>query len=442
MPNGRPFRNRQTTFRHAPELVALIALLSLGSGCQRLPLRRTEVEPIATSTATTVVEPASTALDRPAEVALQSPATPFPTGGAEEIAPTPLLDAALARVQSVSDAKTAATSDDESPVELPTIAKPAATPTTPAPPATAEMIPDFDLAIPEIAQPAAKPTAPVKSPHDPEVTRAATEDATRSKAPKPLETPAEVLPGPTTDSEPARSTKAIDPEKPVPSLTDNKDDWEDGLSRIRALARVRAGEPGAAAEAWAIRARVLDWLAGDADDPRGETTRAWNRVLAALSTATSSETVDENALGHHLAEAVETLESFVPLQIRVLSLCRKVQGFGQYEPLDEPTARAGRPLLVYCEMDGLQYEQAGDDIQSRLASRVEVVPSTGGEPVWSQALGTAEDHCRRRRRDYYVNYRLALPTSLAPGPYALRLIQTDLLSGRSVSSSLAFRVNP
>ena len=37
-----------------------------------------------------------------------------------------------------------------------------------------------------------------------------------------------------------------------------------------------------------------------------------------------------------------------------------------------------------------------------------------GVKVWDQSLGEAEDRCRSRRRDYYVNYRITIPTAVAP----------------------------
>lgn len=444
MPNGRPLWKRRTTLRRAPGLAALMLALAVGSGCQRLPMRHLQVDPVATSRATTTVEPAATGLDLTAESAVEPQPPSVSSADSKIVVPlTPLLDAALARVHGGEEGKTAATSGDAPPIELPMAAEASAT----KPVATIKPVgnaPDFELAIPAAPAAPEKPTGTIVKPlHDPAVTRASTDEA---EIPKSLADP---FLNPKAEAEsasaPPLATKAIDPERPVPPGANqpaNLDEWADGLSRLRSLARERAGEPGGKAEAWAIRARVLDWLAGDGDDPRGETGRVWNGVLAALSTATSTETVDETALAHHLGEAVETLEAYAPLQIRVLKICRKVQGFGQYEPLDAPTTRAGQPLLVYCEMVGLKYEQVGDDLRSRVASRVEVTPAAGGQTVWSQALGTAEDRCRHRRRDYYVNYRLALPATLPQGPYAMRLTQTDLLTGRSISSSAEFRIIP
>ena len=56
--------------------------------------------------------------------------------------------------------------------------------------------------------------------------------------------------------------------------------------------------------------------------------------------------------------------------------------------------------------------------------------------VWDQSLGEAEDRCRSRRRDYYVNYRITIPTTVAPGDYRIRLTQTDLVAGQTASAEL------
>jgi hypothetical protein len=249
------------------------------------------------------------------------------------------------------------------------------------------------------------------------------------------------VPAELTESHPIPEPKPSGPVQPGDTVAPS-DDWGDLLGRLRELARRRAGEPGDAAQAWSIRTRVLDWLAGDGPEPAGETTRVWNSVLATLSTATGSETPDEPTLAYHLGAAVDALESYAPLQITALIFCRKINGFGHFEALDSPSVRPGHALLVYCEMNGLKYEPDKDTFRSRLESKVEIVPSEGGEAVWSEALGTAEDVCRRRRRDYFVNYRIVVPARLAAGSYALRLSQTDLIAGRSVSASVPFSVKP
>lgn len=411
MPNGR--FSRRTLQRLAWVFTALIGGLTAGAGCQRLPLRYAEVSPESTSRPTTQVESASSTPRPPSEMP-EVIATPVPDAGDKTDAaaeptpdgstkaapmPTPLLDAALARVELVKTDPT--TSPEEMPGEL-TLAQAKTEPPT------------------QTQEPAQPEVAPVEVPATPPKIEEA-------PAAKPAETAAVAV-----------EPKPIDPEK-APEPFTPRDDWSDSLARLRDLSRRRAGEPGDAAEAWAIRSRVLDWLAGEGDAASDKT---WNQVLAALSSATSTETREEPIVGQHLGLAVESLESLAPLQITDIQLCRKIHGFGHYESLEGPSLRAGQPLLVYCEMSGLKNETGTDGFRSRLLSQAEIFPAAGGSPVWSQPLGTAEDLCRRRRRDYYVNYRIVLPATLTPGSYSLRMTQTDLIANRSVSDSVTFTVEP
>jgi hypothetical protein len=135
-----------------------------------------------------------------------------------------------------------------------------------------------------------------------------------------------------------------------------------------------------------------------------------------------------------------TEEHSTDLSIGDLRLCRKVLGFGSFEPLASDRVKAGQQLLVYCELTGIQYEERGDDFVSRISSRVEVKAADGGPVLWSRELGDAQDVCRRRRRDYYVNYRVELPRTLGPGSYRLRLLQTDLVAGSAISGDIPFEI--
>jgi hypothetical protein len=131
-----------------------------------------------------------------------------------------------------------------------------------------------------------------------------------------------------------------------------------------------------------------------------------------------------------------------PLGIGELRLCRSITGFGSFETLADERMKAGQRLLVYCELTGLQYEARNAGFVSRISSRVELKQAEGGPVVWEQELGNAEDKCRRRRRDYYVNYFVDLPKTLRPGSYRLRLLQTDLVAGCSTSSDIPLEIMP
>jgi hypothetical protein len=223
-----------------------------------------------------------------------------------------------------------------------------------------------------------------------------------------------------------------DPPPPVP-LT-----WQEGVEQLRSIARDRASGTAPGARAWALRERLLAGLAENPESIEGVEVPLFQAIAVALAAATPEDATSLTA--PDLRAAAMALEAEAPLEIMDLRLCSKVLGFGSYQAIEAQSLHPGQTILVYCELAGLRYEPHDGQFRSRLESRVEIVPEAGGSPVWQQSLGSADDLCRRRRRDYYVNYRLALPSSLPAGSYKFRLIQKDLLSGRETAKSATITV--
>jgi hypothetical protein len=140
--------------------------------------------------------------------------------------------------------------------------------------------------------------------------------------------------------------------------------------------------------------------------------------------------------------AIPPLEQVTPFGVSELHLCRKVHGFGSFEPLNETALKSGQRLLLYCEVTGLEYQPKDHGFLSRLSSRIEIKAADSGRLQWEQELGSAEDLFGRRRRDYYVNYLIELPKSLPPGNYRLKLMQTDLVANRSTSAEIPLKIIP
>jgi hypothetical protein len=160
----------------------------------------------------------------------------------------------------------------------------------------------------------------------------------------------------------------------------------------------------------------------------------WDYVLTAMAVAAESRS------GEDARQDEPAVPAEPEFAISDLRICRRVLGFGRTESLATESLAPGRMVLLYCELEGIRDEESKDGFHSRLASSVAIVPETGGEPVWSFDLGVAEDHCRRRRRDFFVNYRVKIPESLAPGSYKVRLIQRDLLANREATRSVPITV--
>jgi hypothetical protein len=246
----------------------------------------------------------------------------------------------------------------------------------------------------------------------------------------PAPAPAPTEPPQTTEPSHAPATAAapaVEPAKP-------EDVWRESVERLRLLARERTKDSRPSSPDWAQRERLLGWLAEvETGSVHGGT--LMKGVVTVLDPGATGP-----ARSAEIREAVDALESEVPLEVAVLKLCRKVNGFGDIETLEPATRRAGQPVVLYCEMIGLTYEPAAGQFRSRLAADLELIPPGTETPAWSHSLGTVEDSCRRRRRDYYANYKFTLPENLPAGEYRLRIREKDLATERVATAETSLTI--
>ncbi len=125
-----------------------------------------------------------------------------------------------------------------------------------------------------------------------------------------------------------------------------------------------------------------------------------------------------------------------PLQISALRLCRKVRGFGDVDPWTAPRIRPGQSVIVYSELSGVHYEEAGERVRSRIAGSAEWFVQGAQSPVRREALGLAEDTADRPRHEFFVGYVVTVPATLPPGSYQLRVTQVDEVGQSSDSRSV------
>ncbi len=397
-------------------VLACVVILAVSSGCRRSPFHRLGNAPeIGADGHREGYQPPLSALDQAAaepvrearktsppavvsetSLAAAVPPTLEPDRTAEPIptapAPTPMLDEALKRAEAIEKAQ------QEAMRQLEALA-------TPHPEPEPEPEPE--------PRPAPEPIR-LEAPPD--------ETAPpRDEAVKPASLEAEVQAPP---ADPAA-------------------EWRDGVDRLRKLARESAERPDSEnddqATLWTARAELVDCLPDDVS--AGAAPAVLPRAVAVLADAAAGRDADASALSAEIESAVSTLEERVPLGINALELCRKIDGFGSFETVDPQTLKAGRPVLVYCELAGLRYGQEGDEFVSRVSTRVELLRADNGAKVW-EIQGEAEDHCRRRRRDSYVSTLINIPESIEPGSYSLRLTQTDASAGASASAELAVTIQP
>jgi len=129
--------------------------------------------------------------------------------------------------------------------------------------------------------------------------------------------------------------------------------------------------------------------------------------------------------------------------IPTVALCREVVTFGVYEPIEKEAFRVGHslPAIVYIEVDNFTSERTDEDAyRTLLATRLELLTSSGAS-VWQQEEPEIVDRCHRRRRDFFIAQRIALPATLAAGEYVLKVLVEDKLSGKSNEAILPITIN-
>jgi hypothetical protein len=375
--------------RRVASRVAILTIVGL-SGCHAMPLTRLEEngpsrpQSLASAGRAALLS-ATVAMDPPSEMSsiepvLTSPANLTPAD-ATASAPTPLLDAALQKAKGVED-----------------------------PP------------IPEPVVPVAKPAEPQAPPPSALFTN-----------PLPIELPTtkpSSSPEPVAVAEPSAKHEA---EPPRPEEL-----WRDGVRKLNSLARAKLEQTGDTASPWALRARILAWLAEPDLDPEGDHHDA--EGVRAVLKALDEPAGDSPRKGANVRSAVLVLEDKAPLEIVDLKLCSRVEKFGDFDAFEPPVRKAGQSVAVYCEIDGLRFEQTSAGFRTRLAGKIEIIPEAGGPPVLAKQLDIAEETCRRRRRDYYLAFKLELPRTLTPGDYRIRLTETDLASDRTATREMTFGI--
>lgn len=122
----------------------------------------------------------------------------------------------------------------------------------------------------------------------------------------------------------------------------------------------------------------------------------------------------------------------LPLEVKRFELCRRVEGYGIFTPLDAGGFVAGRaqPVLLYVELERFHAEPiGGDKFEVRLKQEAELFDSQTGVAVWRQEPVTVVDQSKNRRRDFFLVQRVTLPAHLAPGEYVLKVSGVDVHGG-------------
>lgn len=141
-----------------------------------------------------------------------------------------------------------------------------------------------------------------------------------------------------------------------------------------------------------------------------------------------------------LLEMSQRLRAATVLSVPTLVLCRKVDGFGVYDPVDTDRLPAGQEtaLVMYCEVENFSSRRDAQGWVTELTEEA-VLYNERGQRVWHEARQPIRDLSRNRRHDFFVARRVKLPV-LPAGHYTLTVSIADQQSNRITEKSLNIRL--
>ena len=98
-----------------------------------------------------------------------------------------------------------------------------------------------------------------------------------------------------------------------------------------------------------------------------------------------------------------------------------------------------RPGLLYVEVENFAAKATSDQYETELQGEYTILDATG-QRIVSRGLPLDKQTCNNRRRDYFIAYRLYLPSEIRAGKYTLVLTMEDVKGRKSNQASIEFGI--
>ncbi|MEX0824525.1 MAG: hypothetical protein WD119_00080, partial [Pirellulaceae bacterium] len=128
----------------------------------------------------------------------------------------------------------------------------------------------------------------------------------------------------------------------------------------------------------------------------------------------------------HLREATSYLAAATgKLDVRSLTFCTEVVSFGRVKPFEVNRFAAGQEVILYSEIDCFAAERLSDGYETHFNGSFEILDASG-KRIADKVLPSDRQSGKNYRRDYFIAYRMHLPSHLDPGSYRMELTIEDL----------------
>jgi hypothetical protein len=167
-------------------------------------------------------------------------------------------------------------------------------------------------------------------------------------------------------------------------------------------------------------------------------------ILDGLSNFRSGVRADNNMLlskkVRPLLDLADRLRSQSDLTIPTVALCKRVDGFGVYDPIEPARFGAGRehPVIIYSEVANFDSHRNSNKQWETKLTVEEVLYTESGMSVWPDKpdTKTITDLSRNRRHDFFVVKVIHLPATLTIGRYLLKVTITDQQANRVAEATV------
>ena len=143
-----------------------------------------------------------------------------------------------------------------------------------------------------------------------------------------------------------------------------------------------------------------------------------------------------------LLELSDRLHGQSDLRIPTLTLCTRVDGFGNYEPFESLKFAAGKDhqAIVYCEVENFASQLNDHHMWETKLTQEVVLWTENGDPVWKDKSRPIVDLARNRRHDFYLIRKITLPTTLGVNRYLLKVTIVDQAANRVAESTVPISI--
>ncbi len=144
-----------------------------------------------------------------------------------------------------------------------------------------------------------------------------------------------------------------------------------------------------------------------------------------------------------LLEMADRLRSQADLTVSTIALCRRVDGFGKYDPISPATFPAGREnaAIVYCEVENFLTKRTSAQMWETNFSEQVAVYTDSGMLAWSDTARKVTDECRNRRHDFFAYNVIRLPANLTVGRYLLKVSIKDENANHVAEATVPVSIN-